>query len=344
MSRVEVFLDETPGEARGLIARDGRFERLILQRDDDPPQLRLGARSVGRILRIEPALKAAFIDLGADGPAGFLSLSGSVRLTEGARAEVEVTAEARDGKGPALKLIGPTAAAVGLVRAGPEVRAWLEVLAPGIAPVTGAAAIQAAWEAEEEALASGVEVSDLGLDLKIERTRALVAADLDWAAHGGAGGRPARDRANRRGLAEVARLVRLKSWGGLVAVDLIGVGHDGESMSAAAKAAFTGEAGVVLGPVNRFGVLMASVPWRWTPVEQRLGANTEAESLRRSAQAAVRRLHHALLADRSVAVLGLRCSPAEAEPAASWVARLGPRARLVVEDLRPSGQAVVEEV
>ena len=88
MSVVEVFLDETPGETRGVIVRDGRFEHLIIQRDDDPPQHRLGARSIGRVARIEPGLRAAFVDLGSDGLAGFLPLSGPVKLAEGARIEV----------------------------------------------------------------------------------------------------------------------------------------------------------------------------------------------------------------------------------------------------------------
>ncbi|MBN8552199.1 MAG: RNA-binding protein [Caulobacterales bacterium] len=343
MSRVEVFLDETPGETRGLIARDGRFERLLVQRADDPAQQRLGARSIGRVLRIETAIRAAFIDLGAEGPAGYLALSGSMRLTEGEAVEVEVSAEARDGKGPALKLIGPATREPGLVASGPDVRSWLQILAPGLVPVTGAAAIQASWEAEEEAMSSGLVLEDLALDLRIERTRALVAADLDWSG-GASSGRSARDRANRRGLMETARLVRLKSWGGLVAVDLIGVGHDGESVAAAAKVAFGPEPGLVLGPVNRFGVLMASLPWRWTPVEQRLAGGGEAGSLRRSAQEAVRRLNHALLSDRTVAALILRCSPPEAHLAAPWLTQIGPRARLIADPAIASGQAVMEEV
>ena len=33
---VEVFLDEQPGETRGVIAREGRFEHLLIQREADP--------------------------------------------------------------------------------------------------------------------------------------------------------------------------------------------------------------------------------------------------------------------------------------------------------------------
>ena len=68
MADIEVFLDETPGETRGVIARDGLFTQLIIQRDSDRPSDRLGARCVGRIARVEPGLRGAFVDLGA-GPA-----------------------------------------------------------------------------------------------------------------------------------------------------------------------------------------------------------------------------------------------------------------------------------
>ena len=61
MSEVEVFLDDTPGEVRGVVARDGQFERLISQRETDPAPHRLGAVSVARIARVEGAFKAAFV-------------------------------------------------------------------------------------------------------------------------------------------------------------------------------------------------------------------------------------------------------------------------------------------
>ena len=58
---IEVFLDETPGETRGVIVRNGRFTHLILHRDSDRPSDRLGARCVGRIARVEAGLRGAFV-------------------------------------------------------------------------------------------------------------------------------------------------------------------------------------------------------------------------------------------------------------------------------------------
>ena len=120
MTGVEVFLDDTPGETRGVLVRDGRPEHLLIQRDDDIAQHCLGARSVGRVARVEPGLKAAFVDLGAAGPMGFLpTRDGS--LTEGAKVEVETTAEPRGGKGPALRLIGEASGEARLISEGPDV-------------------------------------------------------------------------------------------------------------------------------------------------------------------------------------------------------------------------------
>ncbi len=335
MSRVEVFLDETPGETRGMIARDGRFERLIIQRDDDSPVLRLGARSVGRIVRVESGLKGAFVDLGTAAPA---FLRGAAPPPRGSLVEVQVTAEPRDAKGAAVRLIGPATGELRLTQAGPGVRDILATLVPGEEPQDGTAAIRAGLAAEEEVLSGRLAVESLGLDVAIERTRALVAVDLDLAA-GGATGRAARDRANGRGLQEAARSIRLREWGGLVAIDLIGTGHNGEAIIAAARRA-CGEA-AVFGPVNRFGVLMLSLPWGRTPVETLLRGADAGARLRRVAQTAVRSLRLALLSDRSIPTMTLSCGPGVGALATPWVEALGPRARLAIS---PSGGTDAYEI
>ena len=341
MTGVEVFLDDTPGETRGVLVRDGRPEHLLIQRDDDIAQHCLGARSVGRVARVEPGLKAAFVDLGAAGPMGFLpTRDGS--LTEGAKVEVETTAEPRGGKGPALRLIGEASGEARLISEGPDVAERLAGLAPGVEIVTGPEAIQAGREAEEDALSTRVVIEKMGLDLKVERTRALVAIDLDWSPGATGRGGQARDRANARGLAEAARLMRLKGWGGLVAIDLIGTGHDGDAITATARRAFTDTSELVIGPVNRFGVLMLSLPWRRTPIEEQLLDADGAPSLRTRAQAVVRTLNQALLSERGSACITARCAPEEAALAAPWAARLGPRGRLIADPALAPGRAVLE--
>ena len=342
MSEVEVFLDETPGETRGAIARDGRFEHLLIERDDDIPEHRLGARVAGRVVEVNVGLKGAFVDLGT-GVDGFLPLRGGVRARAGERIEVEVVAEPRERKGPTLRLVGPAQGELGLLRPAPTVRETLAVLAPGIAPTTDAAAIRAGREAEEEAAGSGGLFPDTGLDLKVERTRALVAVDLDLApAPGVATGGKARERANRQGLAEAARLLRLKRWAGLVVVDLVGTGHEGAAILAAARRAFGDDPAIGYGPVSRFGLLQLSLPWGRTPLEEVFNG-PDGRRLAHRAQDVVRALRLALLADTAAPRLVARCAPDEAAAAAPLVARLGPRAALRSDPAIVPGGFVIEE-
>ncbi|MCS6627009.1 ribonuclease E/G [Roseibacterium beibuensis] len=342
MSGVETFLDDSPGEVRGMVVRNGRFERLIIQRESDAPQRRLGARSVGRIAAVDAGLKGAFVDVGAPEPFGFLPLRKSDRVAVGAKVEVEVSAEPREHKGPTLRLIGAGEGEARLLNPGPTVTETLARLAPGVEPRTGAAAIRAALEAEEEALAPGALFAHLGVRLAVERTRALVAVDIDYAATPGREGRRDKGRANRDALTQVARLIRLKGWGGLVAVDLVGSGHDGAAMLAAARAAFAEEPEAVFGPINRFGVLMLSLPWRTTPAEERLigpGGRATAEA---RAIDAVRRLALALAENTAAPHLTVRCPPAIAAAAGALATRLGPRAR-VKADPALSGGVEIDE-
>ncbi|MDP1913365.1 RNA-binding protein [Brevundimonas sp.] len=340
---VEVFLDDTPGEVRGVVARDGRFEHLLIQREDGVAEHRLGARCVGRIAEVHPGLKGAFVDLGQI-MHGFLPFRGQDRLTVGQKVEVEVSAEPREGKGPTLRLIGAGEGAPRLLTAGPTVIETLARLAPDVTPVTGAAAIQASWDAEEEAGWPGELFPDTGLDLIVQRTRALIAVDLDLAPGPGvAFGAAARTRANRQGLHAAARMIRLKRWGGLTAIDLIGTGEDGEVVMAAAKQAFGADPDVVFGPVNRFGVLQLALPWRLTPLEEVLNGPDRRRRPEQRAQDVVRSLRHSLISDTTIPRITLRCAPDEAVLAAPLVARLGPRAHLIPDPAAAPGAFTREE-
>lgn len=327
MSGVEVFLDALPGETRGIIRRDDRFTHILIDREDDLPGHRLGARSVGRVAEVPQGLKGAFVEL-ADGPPwAFLPLKGADRLTVGQKIEVEVTAEPRERKGPTLRMIGPGQGKPRLMAPGPTVQETLAMLAPGVTPLTGLDAIQASWDAEEEVGFPGELFPDTGLDLMVERTRAMVTVDLDLApAPGVTLGGKARERANRQGLREAARIIGLKRWGGLVAVDLIGAGHDGDAITAAAKAAFGKDPDISYGPVNRFGVLQLALPWRRTPVDEMFRGHDGKRRVEHRAQDVVRSLAHALLSDTGLSRVVIRCALEEAALAEPLAARLGPRA------------------
>ena len=328
---IDAWLDETPGETRGIVARAGRHERLIIHRASDAPAGRLGALSVGRVASLEPGLNGVFVET-AGAAAGFLPLKGGARLTQGQAIEVEVTAEARGGKGPTLKLVGPAEGEPRLTAEAPSARDWLARWAPGVTPGEGAEAIQAGLEAEEDALGAGVSLPDAGLDIAVERTRALVAVDVD---HQGGGVR-AKAGANRRALSEAARLIRLKAWGGLVVIDLVGSSHDGAKLAEAARQAFRDAAEPALGPISRFGLLQLSIPWSRTPVEEILRDRDGRETLETRALAIVRALRRALLTDTAAPRWTAVAHPEEAEMARAWVAQLGPRAHLVADPaMRP---------
>lgn len=340
MNGLEAFLDETPGEVRAVVAREGRFERLIIQRESDEPRRRLGARSVGRVVAVDTGLKGAFVDLGAGEPLGLLPLRKADRAAVGRKVEVEVVAEPREDKGPTLRLVGAGEGEPRLLASGPTAAEWLARLAPGATTATGPAAIRAVMEAEEEALAGEAAFPQLGVRLAVERTRALIAVDIDHAATPGRDGGRDKARANRAGLTQAARLIRLKGWGGLVAVDLVGAGHDGPTMAAAARAAFGDDPEIAYGPVNRFGVLMLSLPWRWTPVEERLLGRDRRPTPETRAIDAVRRLALALAEDTASPYLTLRCPPAVAAAATPLAAQLGPRARVAADEAAGGGVAI----
>ncbi|MGH7019108.1 MAG: ribonuclease E/G [Brevundimonas sp.] len=344
MAGIEVFVDQTPGETRGVIARNGRYHHLIIQRDSDRPSDRLGARCVGRVARVEPGLRGAFVDLGAGEPFGFLPLGQNDKLGEGAKIEVEVTAEPRERKGPVLRRLGDASGEPRLLVAGSDVSAILSTLAPGVAPQTGVAAIRAALEAEEDALSVSVVDPACGLDLMLQRTRALIAVDIDHAPAPGRDSRKSRETANREGLVHAARLLTLKGWGGLVVIDLIGAGLHGDTIMKGVRAAFAAEPQAAFGPLSRFGLMQLSLPWRRTPLDERLLDASGRPTLETRALAVVRQLRLVMLSDPATPRFIARCSPEEAALAAPLIEALGPRGGLLADPSMAVGAFRIEEV
>jgi len=340
---LEVFLDDTPGELRAVVERGGRAEHILIERADHDPRTRLGARLVARVRQSAPGLKGAFLDLGG-GLEAFMPLKGGVSAPVGAKVEVEISAERREAKAPVARWVGAGEGEPRLLAAGPTLMETLARLAPGVEPVTGLAAIQACDAAVEEAQAPAAVPGGL---VHVERTRAMITVDVDLNAHD-MGRARSRDETNRLALREAARLIRLNHWGGLVAIDLIGAQHDGKAMTAAAQkafqAAFVDDPSIIFGPVNRFGVLMLSLPWGRTPLEESLYADVRRRTLRpeQAAQAAVRALRAAMLDDMTRARVTLRTGPGNAATSAPLVAALGPRAHLVTDPSLPGGDFVIE--
>ena len=214
--------------------------------------------------------------------------------------------------------------------------------APGVEPIRGVEAIQASRDAEEEALGAGDVFAESALDLAVQRTRALIAVDIDYAHLPGRDARKGRAQANRQGLIQAARRIRLSGWGGLVAVDLVGTTLDPAQVTEMAKTAFAGDDATV-GPLSRFGLLQLALPWRTRPVEDILLEAGGRRSVATRAIDVARSLRHAMLSDTATPRFTARCSPDEAAAAAPLVARLGPRAALKADPVVAAGRFTVEE-
>ena len=339
---VAVFLDEAPGVTRGAIMRDGRYTHLLIHRQDDAVQTRLGARSVGRVIEVNPGLRGAFVDIAAPS-AAFLPVPRNDRITQGQRLEVVIVAEPRAGKGAAVRYLGPGEGTPRLIQPAPSIAEQLRDLAPGEESITGIAAIDAVIEAEEEALAQSIGFASHGIDLAIERTRALVAVDIDFTSTPGRDPKQARAVANREGLKQAARLIGLRNWGGLVVIDMVGDGQDADAQSKVARAAFSHEHQAVFGPVSRFGLLQMSLPWRRTPIEELLLDAGRRPSVQTRAISVVRALRRQLLADTLSPRITARCAPEEALIADPLASYLGPRAVIQADAAIPPGRVRIEE-
>lgn len=328
MSGRRLYLDAGVGESRGVVTLDGRPERLLIARDGDLAIQALGARAVARLRRVERAQGLAFLDLG-EGPDAILNLDPAQgRLTEGLAVEVEIRTEARMGKGASARLIGPAEGSPRLLAAPPPLEERLRGYEPRAEPLGGPVARSMADNAQDEALQSVFPLPGGG-SLAVEPTRALTAVDVDLGARAGTEAKRAARAANFAALAMAARVLRLKGLGGLVVIDLVGRGHDGPALLAAARAAFGPDnPGVALGPVSRFGTLELTVPRRSRGALDILTDETGAPNTLTRALALVRALEREAAADgggRFEALAPPDVAEAAAPALAALTARLGGR-------------------
>jgi Ribonuclease G/E len=320
MSERRIYLDRGIGETRGVVTLDGRPERLIIHRDEEDPRLLLGARLVARVASLEPALATAFLDLG-QGAEAILPFKPDSRPVRGQALEVEIRAEPRRGKLAIARSLGPGEGTPHLAAPPPDVAAQLRAWARDADLVEGRKAREMADEAEAEAL-DVLHPLPGGGTLAIEPTRALTAIDVDLGERKGADAKRVTRQANLAALGLSARLLRLKGIGGIAVIDLVGRGHDGNALMAAARAAFAPDnPGVAIGPVGRFGTMELSLPRRTRPVAERLCREDGALSDRALAQRLIRRLQAEAEAQPGARLVAA-CAPAVAEAAAPLAARL----------------------
>ncbi|MFI4933061.1 MAG: ribonuclease E/G [Caulobacterales bacterium] len=338
MTERRLYLDVGVGETRGVVTLDGRPERLLVSRDDDRPSQALGAEVVARVRKLDRALAIAFLDLG-EGPDAVLNLRPEMgRIVEGQALRVEIRAEARGGKGASARLIGEDEGTPRVTRPAPSIEEELRAFGSNGEIVTGGKARAVADLSEAEALERIFPLPGGGT-IAVERTRALLAVDVDVGDRPGGEAKRATRAANLAALATAARVLRLKGEGGLVVIDLAGRGHDGPPLIAAARAAFAPDnPGVALGPISRFGTLELTVPRRRRSIADRL---LDADG-RPTAQTLALRLVRVLEREAAAepgARIAAHAAPDVVAAAASYLkaleSRFGARLSVVADPTRP---------
>lgn len=273
MPDLRLLREQTIGETR-WVAVDERDQpvALYLERPHEAARRAvIGARLDARVTRVEASLGGAFVDLGAQGD-GFLRLKPEDKLAEGTRVSVVVVAEARRNKAPRVRLApeGPEGVSGAAL--------WRAGLHGGAAASredrpAGDPDIQAAFESA----LSPRSVLSGGGRLQVERTEALVAADIDTAGRKDRGNRAAGALAiNCAAAAALAREIHLRGWGGLAVLDCVAPVDKaaGAQVRTAFLDAFRGISNrsvKALAP-SAFGLMEISADWQLTPLSERLNS------------------------------------------------------------------------
>lgn len=297
MPVAHLLRERTIGETRWVaLDANGVAVALYLEREHEAARRPvLGVRLDAQVRRIDTALGGAFVDLGARGEA-FLRLKSGETFDEGAAIRVEVVAEARRNKLARVRLAASDGPA--------GVDAWQASLTGGNAArvedrAAGDADIAAAFE---DALAPVLTLAGGGR-LQVERTEALIAADIDTAGRNTRGTRATGALAiNREAAGELARQILLRGWGGLAVLDCVGpLDKDaGNRIRSAFLEAFRDVSArqvKALAP-SPFGLMEISADWQVTPLNERLMDGSGLPSPETQALEGLRQLEVAARANR----------------------------------------------
>lgn len=264
---LELWRDAAIGESREVLACAGTPVALRVARwSDAGRRARWGETYAARVRSVDRRLRGAFIDLGLSEHAGFLPLNAAGMamfarkaqpLREGQGITVRIVREQARGKNPVAELIAVESESEALGRiAAAECDRELAAAAPADGEMR--ARID---EAIEQALSPTAPIPGGG-GLIIEPTAAIVAIDVDAGARGGA--HDAERFALELNIAaarEAARQVRLRSLGGLIAIDFVSMRwrSNQKALDEAIRDAFAGDPWrVQFGGLSRFGVYQLS--------------------------------------------------------------------------------------
>jgi Ribonuclease G/E len=329
--RRELLIAAGPGEWRAAWLEDGRAAELYVERGLSHPA---GSIHLGRVVRLAASLDAALVDIGEERP-GFLPLRPSMHLDEGARIVVQVRREAGGGKGAQLAL--PASDDIDATGSEPPTQLHpppgfaatlaLRLPAPPETVVTDDAAALAELRTAfpladirhtstadfpadldalfDEALSPSVAVPRDGT-IHIDETRVAVFIDVDTGTPETGSAQQTRMAANLAAVRAISRQLRLRQFGGGIAIDFAGVEGKAprERIRQAMETALAGDPAQpqVLG-WTRLGHFEIVRPRRGRPLsEAMLDAGTARKNALALAFEALRRLYR----------------EARAQPAANW--------------------------
>lgn len=263
---MKLFHESRFGLARAAVYRDGKAHLYLEGYETDPALTVLGTRSVARLK--SRAGGVGFLEL-ADGGEAVVDVPIDTlgRLNEGAALEVDIAAEARAGKLARARLVRE-AGGEALRRLSPVFDLKTRIVAQARSLFGEDAAVgdedpDAIDAAETEARNPSGPLPGGGY-LSVERTRALIACDVDLG--DGVPGKAAVRRCNDVAIAEAVRRLRLSGLAGLVVIDLIGRRHDNDALRKVLEGAFAAEWPRIMGaPVTKFGTLEFVRPWGECP-------------------------------------------------------------------------------
>lgn len=340
-----ILIEDNVGETRAAVVENGRIVELHLDRWSE-----VGRRAIegeiyrGRVRRVEPALNAAFVDIGL-GEDGFLPFGKAGRpkgFHEGAAIGVRIAREAYAEKGPNLARVEVEEGEA------PECLEPAPILAQRLVAAFGDG--EAMWADEtdhdlepafEDALAAKAAIPGGG-SLYIETTRALTAIDVDADGRKGQGNAAKlAQQLNVSAAKEAARQIRLRGLGGIIAVDFVHMRAqpDRKAVEQALRGGFRKDrAKVDVAPLSQFCVGELARQRRQRAIADVMLDADGQSSVETCALAALRRLQGEGMADRR-RKLDLRVAP----DVAAWLEadtigwreamtdRIGPRFSLTSE-------------
>ena len=262
----QIFLHKAPGELRAILCgADGKATHTFSERYYEASKhARFGSVHDARLRTFADDLSGAFCEL-ASGEEAFLRLKTRDGLTEGVRLAVMVVSEARDEK---LTRVSRTTQK-------PSDLSAFELWTTQVSGTEHYEIIEdrdRVAAAFDDALSSQITLPGGGR-LFIERTRALVAIDIDSAGRAQKGNASARAlRLNIDAAQEAARQLSLRRLGGNVVLDCVGpLNTDAatklrDSARKALERVALGAA-KVLKP-SPLGLLEMSLPWKYQPLSE----------------------------------------------------------------------------